>query len=61
MVASLAGRRRLRWDPLAHLGKAAVSQVEGTQIHQVRGGGCHIQVKKTNQTKQKQWWGGDVR
>lgn len=46
MVGSLVVRRRLRWDSLAHLGKAAVSGVKGTQIQQVSSGGCHIQIKK---------------
>lgn len=52
VVASLRVGKKLKWDSFAHLGKGAVSGVEGTQIHQVRSGGCHIQVK--------QWCGGDV-
>jgi len=53
--ASLAVRKRLRWDSLAHLGKAAVSGVEGTQIHWVRSGGCRVQVIKKNGGGEELW------
>lgn len=53
IVASLAARRRLRWNSLACLGKAPASGVEGTEIHQV---GVEDVIFKF---KMKHQWGGD--
>lgn len=54
MVASLAARRRLRWNSLACLGKTSACGVEGTEIHQVRSGVEHIQVQ--NETSVGRRW-----